>query len=677
MAVNKEIIDVSVRGAKTVKNSLKGIGGMALKMGGMFFAAKGIVSGLDTVINSGSKLKSVELAFNNMGKSAGFTENALKKFQAATDGTVSKLELMTKTNNAMALGIVESEDQFAELLDTAQRLGAALGQDTVMALDSLVTGMGRQSKLMLDNLGIMVDTQKAYDDYAVTLGKTASELDDNEKKIAFNNAAMAEANRIVNEMGEEQLTTSQKIAKLKTTFSDMAMEIGKNSQGMFNSVVDAAQGVADQVAGALNFAKTIDFNATLKGFTENFGAIFTAWSRMSQLLIDFMPDVIKLLGQKFMDLLPFLADLGLKMIELLKQAAKFFWDPLVAGFKLGVNQIRGDWSITTQWLGDIMEMTGAKIKNSFTTILNGIKEGLNSTIKATNNLLGTSFETFELGELVDTKSLATKMDEDLENTRSKFEQNRQTLVDDLQNTEMVDFFTGIFGEGDQDSIDTFADFSEEYQNILFDMMDGIIVKQEEQVDKTIENKNKETNTIVKGNTDQETSTKKTQEEVTKSRKAATNAAIKALETLEPVTKKFQIARQGLAIKDTIANTYAAAQAQFKAYSESYPAPWGQIAGAAAAAAAIGAGLTNVGKIQAAKYGADFITNGPQMMLVGEGSGPEHVQVTPLVDENVSGPQGNNVTIQVQGSVIGTEDFTEDVLMPQIKEGLRLGNDMGV
>ena len=55
---------------------------------------------------------------------------------------------MTKTNNAMALGIVESEDQFAELLDTAQRLGAALGQDTVMALDSLVTGMGRQSKLM-------------------------------------------------------------------------------------------------------------------------------------------------------------------------------------------------------------------------------------------------------------------------------------------------------------------------------------------------------------------------------------------------------------------------------------------------------------------------------------------------------------------------------------------------
>ena len=64
-----------------------------------------------------------------------------------------------------------------------------------------------------------------------------------------------------------------------------------------------------------------------------------------------------------------------------------------------------------------------------------------------------------------------------------------------------------------------------------------------------------------------------------------------------------------------------------------------------------------------------------MMLVGEGTGPERVQVTPLVDENIDGPQGG-MTINIQGSVIGTEEFTEDVLIPQIKEGLRLGGDIG-
>ena len=81
------------------------------------------------------------------------------------------------------------------------------------------------------------------------------------------------------------------------------------------------------------------------------------------------------------------------------------------------------------------------------------------------------------------------------------------------------------------------------------------------------------------------------------------------------------------------------------------------------------------KITAAATGADFITDGPQLMLVGEGKGPEHVQVTPLAggDPNINGPQGSGMTINIQGSVIGTEEFTEQVLMPQIEEGIRLGN----
>ena len=94
-------------------------------------------------------------------------------------------------------------------------------------------------------------------------------------------------------------------------------------------------------------------------------------------------------------------------------------------------------------------------------------------------------------------------------------------------------------------------------------------------------------------------------------------------------------------------------------------------GAAAATATV-AGLARVSAIKKAQYGADFITDGPQMMMVGEGSGPERVQVSPLEDPNLDGPQGQGMTINIQGSVIGTEEFTENTLIPQIREGLRLG-----
>lgn len=98
-----------------------------------------------------------------------------------------------------------------------------------------------------------------------------------------------------------------------------------------------------------------------------------------------------------------------------------------------------------------------------------------------------------------------------------------------------------------------------------------------------------------------------------------------------------------------------------------------IAAAAGAEALISSAFKSA-NIQEFATGADYITNGPEMIMVGDNpSGQERVQVTPLGgDPNINGPQGG-MTINIQGSVIGTEQFTEDVLMPQIEEGLRLGN----
>ena len=153
--------------------------------------------------------------------------------------------------------------------------------------------------------------------------------------------------------------------------------------------------------------------------------------------------------------------------------------------------------------------------------------------------------------------------------------------------------------------------------------------------------------------------------------------VKIVQKLGSVSKAVASAEKTFAVKSTLQDTYASAQVQFKKFSQAYPAPLGQILGTAAAGAAISAGLANVASIKQAQYGADFVTSGPELLMVGEGSGPERVQVTPLVDENIDGPQGGGMTINVQGSVIGTEEFVESVLLDQIKEGLRLGGDIGI
>lgn len=68
-------------------------------------------------------------------------------------------------------------------------------------------------------------------------------------------------------------------------------------------------------------------------------------------------------------------------------------------------------------------------------------------------------------------------------------------------------------------------------------------------------------------------------------------------------------------------------------------------------------------ISFAATGADFVTSGPQLLMVGENpGGREHVQVTPLSSPNINGPsamagvQKTEVNITIAGDVYGVEDL---------------------
>ena len=228
-------IKVRTKGAKKAKQDLGGVNSNLTKMakkaaiaGAAFFGARGLVTGLQKSIELSSKFTAVSKGFDNLAKSSGLSANTLDKLTKATDGTMNSIDLMTQANNAMLLGIVDSEDQMAQMFDTAQRLAEALGKDTAFGIESIVTGLGRQSKLMLDNLGIMIDVEKANSDYAASLNISTSALTDNQRKQAFVNAAMKSANKLVGNLGSETTTAQKEMAKLNATMDAVAIEIGQD-----------------------------------------------------------------------------------------------------------------------------------------------------------------------------------------------------------------------------------------------------------------------------------------------------------------------------------------------------------------------------------------------------------------------------------------------------------------
>jgi hypothetical protein len=90
-------------------------------------------------------------------------------------------------------------------------------------------------------------------------------------------------------------------------------------------------------------------------------------------------------------------------------------------------------------------------------------------------------------------------------------------------------------------------------------------------------------------------------------------------------------------------------------------------------AVIAAGLANVATIEQQKFarGGDFVTSGPQSIMVGDNpGGRERVSVTPLSSPNFDGPQGGGINLTFVNPIM-TRDFVRGELMEEIERAQRL------
>jgi hypothetical protein len=96
-------------------------------------------------------------AFDSLTRDSNVTLEALRK---AVDHTVSDNKLLEYANLAIMLEL-PTED-LPRLFRASMKLGYALGLPTEAAIRALTIGVGRQSRLVLDNIGIVFKAKDAY-----------------------------------------------------------------------------------------------------------------------------------------------------------------------------------------------------------------------------------------------------------------------------------------------------------------------------------------------------------------------------------------------------------------------------------------------------------------------------------------------------------------------------------
>lgn len=186
-----------------------------------------------TTVTKAATLEDLTRGFDSLRVNAGLNADTLEQLRIATNNTVTDMELMRQANNAMLLGVARSTKELAQLFDAAQQLGRALGKDATSSIESLVTGLGRQSRLMLDNVGIMIKVNEAYEEFARLNNTTVAAMTDTEKKTAFLNSGLGQALEKIKAFGEESLSSSDKIRQTNVSVVTLAETISIALQPAF------------------------------------------------------------------------------------------------------------------------------------------------------------------------------------------------------------------------------------------------------------------------------------------------------------------------------------------------------------------------------------------------------------------------------------------------------------
>lgn len=200
-------------GLNSAENKVTNFGKGIQRLGGLIagaFAVSKVSAFALEVSNLAGEAEGVENAFKRIAD-----QKYLEELRRSTRGTVSDLELMRKTVSASNLGL--PVQQLGQLFQFASRRAQDTGESVDYLVNSIVTGIGRKSPLILDNLGISaVRLRKALGGAGLEASST----------FDVANAVAKIAQEEIAKMGDEIITSKDKTEQWKAEVENMKIALG-------------------------------------------------------------------------------------------------------------------------------------------------------------------------------------------------------------------------------------------------------------------------------------------------------------------------------------------------------------------------------------------------------------------------------------------------------------------
>jgi hypothetical protein len=253
----------------------------------------------DEVSQMASSIESLTWSYERLSRQLGINaDENLQNLKDLSDGTVGAQDLILSANRAMILGVAKNTEEFNQLMAIARLRAKEMGLSTTQAFNDIVTGIGRASPMILDNLGFTVKMEAAQKNYASALGKTTDKLTENEKKEALKYAVLKEGMDAVQKAGDINLTYADKTAQMTTELDDLKVVIGTLTSPTLELFVEKITGMTKEINGAAGQLKDLQAKGeAIRSVFEGLGAVFEFVGRSSIEWIlgplNLLPDKIK------------------------------------------------------------------------------------------------------------------------------------------------------------------------------------------------------------------------------------------------------------------------------------------------------------------------------------------------------------------------------------------------
>lgn len=258
--------------AKGFATNVGKLGAVALTgIGAGVTALGGVVAGIGKLAIDAAPVEGLTKAFEGLLSEAGASApEVLRAFKTLSGGAVASRDAMESFNKAAGLVSTDFAMELPEAMKYLTKVSAATGTDINYLLDSLVTGVGRLSAPILDNLQIQVSQAEATERAAQMFGVEADALTKTQQQAGMMNLVMEKLAANTADMPDVTDSVATRMAAFKATLQDTGDQIGMAFLPVLGTAMDllskAGERILPLVTGALE--RVAPFVATV---AEAFG----------------------------------------------------------------------------------------------------------------------------------------------------------------------------------------------------------------------------------------------------------------------------------------------------------------------------------------------------------------------------------------------------------------------